>query len=115
VTYLALIGKSLAALVLMASAAWQIVLATQVGRVNSLFQDTGTPPNLAVFVVWSQPLMWAFIVVTLVLLVDLVRRPQFLMLGSAATVIAVVLGTAFLHVLVIVGSYASIFELGKGG
>ena len=113
-TYPALIGKSLAALVLLASAAWQSVLAIQVGRVNSLFQDVETPPNLAVFLVWSQPLMWAFIVVTLVLLVDIVRRPQFLVLGSATTVIAVVLGTAFLHVLVIVGSYASIFEIGKG-
>jgi hypothetical protein len=115
VTYPALIGKSLAALVLLASVAWQIVLAIQVDRVNSLFQNLGTSPNLAVFVVWSQPLMWAFIVVTLVLLVDILRRTQFLILGSAATVMAVVLGTAFLHVLVVVGSYASIFEIGKKG
>jgi hypothetical protein len=115
VTYPALIGKSLAALVLLASAAWQIVLAIQVGRVHSLFQNLGTSPNLAVLVVLSQPLMWAFIVVTFVLLVDIVRRTQFLILASAATVMAVVLGTAFLHVLVVVGSYASIFEIGRGG
>ena len=69
-TYPALIAKAVAALVLPASIAWQIVLAIQIGRVHSLFQDLGAPPNLAVFLVWSQPLMWALIVVTLVLLVD---------------------------------------------
>jgi hypothetical protein len=72
-----------------------------------------TPNNLVVFIVWTQPLMWMFVVVTFVLAVDVLRRRQFLLLSSVACLLAVILGTAFLQVLVVLSGYAPIFDLGN--
>ena len=106
-------GKLVSGVALLGLAAWQVVLAVLAWQMKSLFQGIETPQNLAIFIIWSQPLMWLLIVVTFVLAADIARRPKFLLLSSSVSVLAIVLATAFLQLVVLLGSYAPIFELGR--
>jgi len=109
-----LVGRWVACLLLVAIAAYQAYLGMQVWKLNDLFAIVGDTPNMLImFLVWTQPLLWLFLLTTIVLAFDLLRRPRLLVVNSVATVLAVALGTAFLHLLVMLSAYASIFDLGK--
>jgi hypothetical protein len=109
-----LAGRWLTGLILLCAVAWQSYLGIHVGQLRGALEKLGeTPNNLVVFIVWTQPLMWVFVVVTLVLAIDVLRRREFLLLSSVASLLAVILGTAFLQVLVVLSGYAPIFDLGK--
>lgn len=110
------IGKALAGVLLALGALWQAALAIQVARVASLFDQSSVKPvDLgAMFVVFSQPFMWVLVATTVVLAFDIMRREKFLLLNTVAVVLAVALGTAFLHMLVVVGGYGYVAQLGSG-
>jgi len=109
-----LAGRWSTAFLLLCVGAWQVYLGIHVGQLKAVLDKLGdTPNNLVVFIAWTQPLMWVFVVVTFVLAVDVLRRPRFLLVNSVASVMAVILGTAFLQVLAVLSGYAPIFDLGK--
>ncbi len=107
-----LTGKLVSGVALLALAAWQVIAAVLTWQIKSDFLAMGMP-SLAFFIIWSQPLMWLLVVVTIVIAADIARRPKFLVVSSAASVLAIFLATVFLHLVAVLGSYAPLFELGR--
>ena len=107
-------GRWITGLLLLLIAAHQVRLGVHVWQLMEVFPNFGeTPNNLVVFLVWTQPLMWLFVAVTLVLAFDVFRRPRFLLLNSTLGVLSIALGTAFLQLLVMLSAYAPILDLGR--
>ena len=106
------IGKLIVGFCFLALVGWQLFLEYVAYQFSSLFDDINTKENLTIFIVYSQPFMWLFTVVTVVLAIDIFKRGKFLVLNSVSVLIALAIGTFFLQLLVILAGYAPIFELG---
>jgi putative effector of murein hydrolase len=106
------IGKLIIGFCFLALVVWQLFLEYVAYKFSSLFDDIQIEENLTVFIADSQPFMWLFTAVTVVIAIDIFKRGKLLVLNSVSVLIALAIGTFFLQLLVILAGYAPIFELG---
>jgi hypothetical protein len=90
---------------------WQGVLGYLVYGVSQLFTDFESPTNMIVFIVWTQPFIWLFMLLTVGAIVNVIRRRKFELLNSVLLVSIIAVSNIFLHILVVLSGYAPIFEL----
>lgn len=89
---------------------WQIylaIIANRMAEMNSFL----TKPSLAVFLYYSQPFIWFYLVVTLLLAIDIYRRNDLLILNSICILVVILLGTLFIQLFITLGGYIPILEI----
>lgn len=107
------IGKILTLTVMTGLLIWQGVLAYFVSEVSDLFVNLETPGNMIVFVVWTQPFIWLFMLLTVLAIYDIFRRNKFLVINTLTLISIIAVANIFLQILVLLVGYAPLFELGN--
>ena len=107
------LGKAAVTLILVSLMLWQLSLIYTAKEFASLFKDFGGESDLSVFVSASQPFMWVFSLTTLVVLIDILKRNNILIINTLSIIAAIAIGTIFLQIMVMLGGYLPIIELGN--
>ena len=105
------IGKTITLVLMVGLLIWQGVLAYFVYGVSQLFTDLESPKNMTVFIAWTQPFIWLFMILTILAIFDVIKRNKFLVLNSAVLLSIIAVANIFLQLLVVLAGYAPIFEL----
>lgn len=105
--------KSIVIVLLSALCMWQGYLAVGAHEMAEVMHEFNNGEGMAVFIIYSQPLIWLFLLLTALIAMDIFRRKDFLIVNSFGVALALAVGTVFLQLFVVVGGYAPIFELGN--
>lgn len=92
--------------------AGQIYIAIAVHNMSALFRSFDAKENLAIFIIYSEPFIWIYSIVTALIAIDIFRRKVFLILNSVCISISLLLGTVFIMTFVVLGGYGQLFEMG---
>ena len=104
--------KSAIITILICLCLWQVYLVIGAHDMASLMTDMDNTKGVAVFIIYSQPLIWIFLALTVLTTIDIFLRKNFLILNSLASMLAFAVGTAIIHLYILVSGYAPIIELG---
>ena len=107
------LAKAISLLILVGFLTWQGAIAYFVHSVSSLLPDLRAPEHSTLFIVGMQPFMWMFMLLTVGLGIDFIRRRDFLVLNSILMVAIIAVATVFLHILALLAGYAPIIALGN--
>jgi hypothetical protein len=92
---------------------WQCFTAYIVYGMSENLEELNSPGDLSGFIIYIQPIIWLFIVVTIGLIIDVAKRNKFLIVNSILMVAVVFIGLTFLTIAAVVSGYAPIYELGN--
>ena len=95
------IGKIISVIILILLIIWECVILYFVYGVTSLVEGVGTPLERSEFIIFTHPLLWVYLILTIGLIIDIVRREKILILNTVLLISIVTVSNIFLTILVV--------------
>jgi len=105
------IGKIITVCLLIIILAWELLISYLVHDMSRLFREF-EPANYKIgFMESMQPVVWAMIILTLGMILDIARRQKFLILNSILVIAIIVMANSSLSLFLAMESYEPIFNM----
>ena len=93
----------------------QLAIEFNAWKLGRLHQHMAQDSESTIYLAYSQPLMWCFTLLTLVIFIDMLRNKTATLTSIISIFIVLVISTVFLQLFIMLAGYVPVLEMNTAG